>query len=151
VAAANDAVAITAAEAAKDVAEVMAIVHAEKHAREEIERHSIPNSENLIRVRTASLRSNISEALSAGTTHGAIKLPKGEGLAAATLYCSSRLCCSRVEQPRSSLHLKCAVRYVTVRGRLCCMLVVGCWRPYNINHNQFLVAEMRPGWWTLKT
>ena len=39
VAAANDAVAITAAEAAKDVAEVMAIVHAEKHAREEIERH----------------------------------------------------------------------------------------------------------------
>ena len=54
VAAANDAVAITAAEAAKDVAEVMAIVHAEKHAREEIERHSIPNSENLIRVRTAS-------------------------------------------------------------------------------------------------
>ena len=65
VAAANDAVAITDAEAAKDVAEVMAIVHAEKHAREEIERHSIPNSENLIRVRTASLRSNISEALSA--------------------------------------------------------------------------------------
>ena len=46
VAAANDAVAITAAEAAKDVAEVMAIVHAEKHAREEIERHSIPNSES---------------------------------------------------------------------------------------------------------
>jgi hypothetical protein len=42
----TDAVAITAAEAAKDVAEVMAIVHAEKHAREEIERHSIPNSES---------------------------------------------------------------------------------------------------------
>jgi hypothetical protein len=34
---------------------------------------------------------------------------------------------------------------------LICMLAVGCWRPYNINHNQFLVAEMRPGWWTLKT
>ena len=39
-------------------------------------------------------RGNISEALS-GTTHGAIKLPKGVGIAAATLYCSSRLCCSR--------------------------------------------------------
>jgi hypothetical protein len=119
VAAANDAVAITAAEAAKDVAEVMAIVHAEKHAREEIERHSIPNSESFESdPNNRVLRSNIREALSAGTTHGAIKLPKGEGLAAATLYCSSRLCCSRVEQPRLSLHLKCAVRYVTVRGRL---------------------------------
>jgi hypothetical protein len=123
VAAANDAVAITDAEAAKNVAEVMAIVHAEKHAREEIERHSIPNSENLIRVRTASLRSNISEALSAGTTHGAIKLPKGVGLAAATLYCSSRLCCSRVEPPRSSLEMCRALRNCSRSV----VLHVGCW------------------------
>jgi hypothetical protein len=124
VAAANDAVAITAAEAAKDVAEVMAIVHAEKHAREEIERHSIPNSESFESdPNNRVLRSKIREALSAGTTHGAIKLPKGEGLAAATLYCSSRLCCSRVEPPRSSLKMCRALRNCSRSA----VLHVGCW------------------------